>query len=167
MGCAHSHEQNTTKRQPIRTAWTHDCELPPEWPDETVDVDPDVAESALHVRMELAKDQESDGNSTDEGSPLSQTFRIKWRVVKASLSNDINDDPDQFPPDDESLPATEHRELARRIALWRSEIEGVRSEDDVEASLESSAPCSMASTLPGFVLPVNRSESLSKEGLAA
>ena len=147
MGCVQS--TPVTALSPADVQKIYHAEVPPSEYVAACDAATDVSDLLRQIDVES-----SDGESTAEPTELGIRLRIKWKVATASLMFDINDDPDQFPADDETPAGRFWEKKSKRIVNWidsvntDSVVEPTQLEDSTRTFLSVLSPRTACSDMP-------------------
>jgi len=77
--------------------------------------------------MDQARGESSDGGSVRSEPDIGRAITEKWRVIKASVLYDINDDPHQFKPMDELPRGEAAKQLRRAVDEWCADVEAAKA----------------------------------------
>ena len=103
--------------------------------------------AVLHAKLDDGKDS-SDGDAREEPSEFTRKGGMKFRVWKASVFNDINDDPNQFTAPDEMPSAKSMAKLEKGVQQWMAAVALVGLQDPqapVELDVERDGADSLGS----------------------
>ena len=118
MGCAHSTEADPHGHCPRQ----HDCA-----DKYTVAAGRDAATLSIdHKHLDAARvylGESDSGSHIDEPSPMRRKMTVTFILARASLLHDINDDPCQFVPPDESPKGQQLVRLCESVRAWLNAVE--------------------------------------------